>query len=318
MVRIDCEHERIDGTTLVTCRLATDARVRVTVEPTHEGPVWPPRRQGVPAPGWEDGAWTGVVRADAPRGLGYATPTALGAGEDGAGDDASEDGAGDADGETGDSEADNESGDADGQAPAAITAVEPAEAGDGPVSARDVIRALGDPSPARDAVPDPATTGSTGGRESAENGRSTGERRDIGAPESDDRRDSEDPKPQDRTDIEDPKSDDEPDDEGGAPGDSTRDEDSVAPGRSDQVAGAARLDAIDDRLQTAATLAAVSTPEEARAAVSDAGGLAAVRALVEQLEADRAYLRRVSERTGDLTARAEETTVPLAALERLA
>lgn len=292
MVRIDCEHERIDGTTLVTCRLATDARVRVTVEPTHDGPVWPPRRQGVPAPGWDEGAWTGVVRADAPRGLGYATPTAIDAGGGGTGDDA--DGDVDSDADEGPSDADDQPG--DGQAPVAITAVEPAEAGDGPVSARDVIRALGDPSPARDAVPDAVATDTT-----------------------DDQRDAEDqPHRENRPDADDPGPGSEPDDGGGGRCSNARDDDSVAPDRTAQVAGAARLDAIDDRLETAATLAAVSTPEEARAAVANAGGLAAVRSLVEQLEADRAYLRRVRARSGDLTEGAEATTVPLAALERLA
>lgn len=303
MVRIECDSERIDGVRLVTCRLATDARVRVTVEPAHDGPVWPPRRQGVPAPGWDDGAWTGVVHADAPRGLGYATPTAVDGGSDGPDGDDSADGGEESEADRGD---DSDGG--DGEGPATITAVEPAEAGDGPVSPRDVIRALGDSSPARDAVPDPsveATAAETPGdlttdaSPAAADGTETPSGRATEAV-ADRPRDGEG-----RGDHDGPEAAERDCDRGGWE-------------TPEPVAGAARLDAIERRLETAADLAAVSTPAEARTAVAGVGGVAAVRSLVERLEDDRAYLRQVDERTDALAERARETTVPLAALERLA
>lgn len=74
MARLDCTQESLDGVTLVECRLASEARERVTLEATHEAPIWPPRRQGVPAAGWDEPRWTGVVPADGPLALGYATP----------------------------------------------------------------------------------------------------------------------------------------------------------------------------------------------------------------------------------------------------
>lgn len=74
MVSLDCAHETVDGVTLVEVRLESDGRERVTLEPTHDGPIWPPRRQGVPEQGWHEDGWTGVVSGDEPVALGYATP----------------------------------------------------------------------------------------------------------------------------------------------------------------------------------------------------------------------------------------------------
>lgn len=270
MARLECDSERVDGVTLVRCRLATDAMVRVTVEPTHDGPIWPPRRQGVPAPGWADGTWTGVVRPDGPRGLGYATPATVD----------------------------------DGTDPATVAAVEPAEAGDGPVSPRDVVRALGDPAPARDAVPDAPPGVATGDATAGDREQRPGAVADASDTTGGKAR-------------ADPGGDAGPA-AGGVASEPTGDGDHATPDATEPIAGAARLDAIEERLDTAADLAAVSAPEEARKAVADAGGVAAVRALVEQLEADRAYVRRVSERSTALAERADATTVPLAALERLA
>lgn len=115
MATLECDHETVAGVTLVTCRLTSDAPRRVTVEPIHDDPVWPPRRQGVPEQGWHDDGWTGIVAADGVRALGYATPA-------------------------------EPEGD-----PVHITATEPPP-DDGSVTARDVVRALGDPTPTRDAV----------------------------------------------------------------------------------------------------------------------------------------------------------------------
>ncbi|RBI64638.1 hypothetical protein DMJ13_01140 [halophilic archaeon] len=82
---------------MVTLRWSTDARTgahgtvtlvelvvenpaetatRVRVGNCLDGPVWPPRREGVPESGWDDGGFESVVAADSSRSLGYASPAA--------------------------------------------------------------------------------------------------------------------------------------------------------------------------------------------------------------------------------------------------
>jgi hypothetical protein len=116
MVRLECTHESLDGVTLVECRLASEVPEQVTLETTHEGPVWPPRRQGVPEAGWAGSEWSGLVPADRPLALGYATPV----------------------------EPD--------ERPMRVVASEPASDAPASPGPRDVLRALGDPRPPRDAV----------------------------------------------------------------------------------------------------------------------------------------------------------------------
>lgn len=62
--------------TLVTVDLrnpsSTDRRVRVSN--ALDGPVLPPKRAGVPDPGWDDEGFSGVVPAEGRRTLGYACP----------------------------------------------------------------------------------------------------------------------------------------------------------------------------------------------------------------------------------------------------
>jgi len=64
------------GVVLVTVdlrnRSPVDRRVRVTNR--LDGPVLPPRRQGVPESGWDDEGFEGVVPAGGRRSLGYACP----------------------------------------------------------------------------------------------------------------------------------------------------------------------------------------------------------------------------------------------------
>ncbi|MFB6142619.1 MAG: hypothetical protein ABEJ30_04670 [Halorientalis sp.] len=77
MVSLTCTAERTDGVTLVTGRLRNpDGPRRVRVENCLDGPVWPPRTDGVPAAGWDaDGcAFAAVIPGDTTRALGYATP----------------------------------------------------------------------------------------------------------------------------------------------------------------------------------------------------------------------------------------------------
>lgn len=120
---------------LVSVVLRSSRARRVRIRPTVEGPVWPPRRRGVPAAGWDDGEFEGVVEGR--RAVGFATPADLSDGPVEV----------------------RWSGPADPD-PAFerhpdVPPVETTTAG--------VLRALGDPRPPRDAVPDGVGAG-PGGR----------------------------------------------------------------------------------------------------------------------------------------------------------
>ena len=74
MVTLDYETERTDGVTLVRLYVTAEHRRRVRVENRLDGPVWPPRREGQPAAGWDGDTFEGVVTADKRLVAGYATP----------------------------------------------------------------------------------------------------------------------------------------------------------------------------------------------------------------------------------------------------
>lgn len=221
MARLDCDCERRDGVSLVELYLTSDATEDVRVEIAHDGPVWPPRRQGVPESGWDDDVWTGTVGPDDPVVLGYATPAEVG-------DD-----------------------------PARVADAEPstADADSTDPTPRELVRTLGDARPPRDAVPEPT--------------------------------------------------------------------ESVAPESSDYTAEPAGRNAVPsfeataDRIQRAERLASVSSVDEATAAVREAGGIDAVRALAEQLAADRKRLATHAERSSRLAERAVAVDVPVETLERV-
>lgn len=115
MPTLECSAVRESGVTLVEARLESDTRRRVSVESTHDSPVWPPRREGVPATGWSQNGWTGEVPAGGTVALGYATAAEV-----------------------------------DGRPLQIVDAGPPDD--DADVAARDVIRSLGDARPPRDAV----------------------------------------------------------------------------------------------------------------------------------------------------------------------
>jgi hypothetical protein len=129
-MRVATETHRRNGVTLVAVRVEHDGggtageadergaqpqRVRLANECA--GPVWPPREDGLPAPGWDDGGWEGVLAPDEVRPLGYATP-----------------------GEP-------------SEPPVTVAWTE--RAADGPPDAREAVAEFGDPRPPRDAVPAP-------------------------------------------------------------------------------------------------------------------------------------------------------------------
>lgn len=68
----DCRH--IDGVTLVTVALTDVAEpTRATLENRLDGPVWPPRRQGLPEAGWTDTGFEAVLESGR-HAFGYASP----------------------------------------------------------------------------------------------------------------------------------------------------------------------------------------------------------------------------------------------------
>lgn len=73
---LDWTTETVDGVTLVSVRLTnetpTDRRIRL--ENRLDGPVLPPRRQGVPEAGWNDRGYETVVPAGERVAVGYACP----------------------------------------------------------------------------------------------------------------------------------------------------------------------------------------------------------------------------------------------------
>jgi hypothetical protein len=75
-MRVNAESHRRGGVTLVAVRATNDgdAPRRVRLANECSGPVWPPREGDLPAPGWDDGGWEGVLEPGASRALGYATP----------------------------------------------------------------------------------------------------------------------------------------------------------------------------------------------------------------------------------------------------
>lgn len=75
-MRLAASIERTGDVTLVAVRATntTDRPQRVRVANRLDGPVWPPRTGGRPAPGWDDGGYEGVFDTGETRSLGYATP----------------------------------------------------------------------------------------------------------------------------------------------------------------------------------------------------------------------------------------------------
>jgi len=121
MVTFDCRAERVDGVTLVTATVGDVTEpTRITVRNCLDGPLWPPRKQGVPEAGWTGDGFEGAVGPGA-HALGYATPAPL------------------------------------SDQPAELVRAEPTSdtppADERLDSADAVLRELGDPSPPADAVP---------------------------------------------------------------------------------------------------------------------------------------------------------------------
>jgi len=78
MVNVSQWTARRDGVTFVHVVVENESaerrRVRLAVD--CDGAVWPPRRRGVPAAGWDADAVTVTVAGGGTRGVGFATPAA--------------------------------------------------------------------------------------------------------------------------------------------------------------------------------------------------------------------------------------------------
>lgn len=119
MPSLDWQCRQQGGVTLVELVVTASREQRVRIDSRLE-PVWPPRRQGVPVSGWDGTGFEGRVTPDSPLVVGYASPAAP------------------------------------VEPPARLGTPapdEPRPSNDSAVTGSDVVRALGECAPPRDAVP---------------------------------------------------------------------------------------------------------------------------------------------------------------------
>ncbi|MEY7850970.1 hypothetical protein AB7C87_17420 [Natrarchaeobius sp. A-rgal3] len=76
MVTVETNANRVNGVTTVRVVLANTHSTPQTVRLRSclEGPVWPPRTNGVPDPRWDENRWESTIRPGRRRGVGFATP----------------------------------------------------------------------------------------------------------------------------------------------------------------------------------------------------------------------------------------------------
>jgi hypothetical protein len=336
----DWSVEEVDDATLVevVVRNPTAVARRVRVVNRLDGPALPPRREGVPEPGWSDDGYEGTVPPNDRLTLGYACAAAA--------DDPPVDviDAGHTSGEDGEGE---------GTTP----------------DAADAVRLLGDHAPPADALPD-AGDGTNGGgsvESVASDGASTGAPTDRPAPATDapptpvvDMLDCIDdgdgraaagrPASDGETSPVRPSTDEtrdgvaDPEARNGASGPAgsagtphsgngpanaggpRSDVDRGEGGRSNVGDGPTDADLPDDvaswiatvegRVEHGERLTGASVVEAA-AVVDDRGGVGAVASLSDRLAADERALRALAERVDELADRAAAADVPVEALRRL-
>ncbi|PSQ16283.1 hypothetical protein BRD00_11375 [Halobacteriales archaeon QS_8_69_26] len=131
MVRLVSRTRREGPVTLVEAALVNDGPLprRVRVESRLDGPVWPPRRRGVPESGWDGRTYAVALDAGERLGFGFASPAQP------------------------------------VDPPVALVADDPPAFDATPDTPADVVRALGDPAPPTDAValPEPDIPPAAGG-----------------------------------------------------------------------------------------------------------------------------------------------------------
>ncbi|MFD1586220.1 hypothetical protein ACFR9U_04445 [Halorientalis brevis] len=281
MVSLVCTTAETDGVTLVTGRIENPDRPRrVRLENELDGPVWPPRRRGVPAAGWTDAGFECVLAADETRGVGYACPAP-----------AEEPPLVVAEADPVDPDADASAFEPRGPVPS----VEETPAG--------VVRALGSPRPPRDAVPVPDATAERDGPVAE-----TMEATQDDPPETPPSAGS--ATPADRSPEQSTARSESETPPGTADGGGHSVETRVE-------AVEAWFAGVEARLDLAAELSGTTRLPVVADALDRAGGVAGVRDVDAQLDEDAEALRRVAERARTLADRAESATIPLAELDRL-
>lgn len=284
--------ERDGGVSLVRCRVHNDSAVRqrVRIESRLDGPVFPPRRSGIPEAGWDASGVTLRLEPDGRRAIGFAVPAPKDAPQTLSADPpvevvdatAVESAAADPTAiESATPDASTTRGDAD-----------PVSEGDSGSAVAGALRDLADHRPPRAAVDGDAVVNSDGAADERTDGDDTG-----GGDTTE-------------SDV----------NEGGAESDDDAGEWSrarTAVGSSESDALDEWFDAIERRLERAERLTDADLAT-ATAVVETAGGVEGVAALDARLTDDAERLRDLSERASSLAARAEATDAPIEALERLA
>ncbi|ELY96462.1 DUF7857 domain-containing protein [Natrialba taiwanensis] len=76
MVTVDARADRTNGVTTVRVVLTNTHSTPQTVRLEHrlDGPIWPPRPNGVADPRWTGDCWETTIRPDRSEGLGFASP----------------------------------------------------------------------------------------------------------------------------------------------------------------------------------------------------------------------------------------------------
>lgn len=76
MVELRSTVDRRHGVTFVAAVVVNDRSTpqRVQLRSTIDGPVWPPRRNGVVAPRWSGRTWNDTLEPGERRGVGFASP----------------------------------------------------------------------------------------------------------------------------------------------------------------------------------------------------------------------------------------------------
>ena len=148
MVEIACRTERREGVTLVEAVVRNDDGVtrRVRLEHALDGPVWPPRRRGVPVDDWNADAVERTLSPGESAGVGFASPVPPESPPVRVAESRRVDEEAERRGDRGGGPAGTDADDASKVSAAA--------------DAAGVMCDLGDPSPPRDAVPPPVDPGS--------------------------------------------------------------------------------------------------------------------------------------------------------------
>lgn len=285
MATLESHTTRSDGVTLVELVVTSDVKERVRVENCLDGPVWPPRRQGVPEEGWTGEGYESEVGPDDRLVAGYATPAEP------------------------------------CEPPARLVSLDTASDNSGKTP-QAVVRNLGDPRPPREGValpedaldsPVPTESPEKDVSEPGESGRA--------APDSDENhRETADTAATDPDTTEPATSDPTPGDD--APqGESTpqRTEGDHLPvdGEGPPPEFDAYLTRVRERLGKAEGLAGPSTAGEASEALATVGGPEEAAAMQEQLAADRERLAQLGTECQRLAARIDAVDVPVETLARL-